>query len=274
MRNHNRKYQPFFDQRADYNTNAKSYYDYLAKMGYFFHAVEDTENRLLARDLQVETSSSILLTKTGDWQDDENGKFDDVITLSAESRISTTSDNILSVASDGLYVPPTDLGDINSKLDEIENDITNIEGDITNIQGDITDINNVIDGFKTTGNAIKQITGEYNTDIIGETPVDFDITDNATSVGIGYIRLSIYVGDDTTYGRGIFVPCSLGGSDEQTYRFTVMDQEEDILIKIAFDTNITTQGKFTITDCKAYVPDGAPTVNRVTFNKTFAVLPL
>ncbi len=276
MRNHNRKYQPFFDQRADYNTNAKSYYDYLGKMGYFFHVVEDTENRLLARDLEVETSSSILLTKTGNWQDDENGNFDDVIKISAESRISTTDGNIISVASDGLYAPPTDLGDINGRLDEIENDIENIENGLSVIQGDITNITDEIHNIKTTGNVLQEITDYVSVDITNAqpgAPVQIPLKIKSGYQGVGYLRLEIRISGQTS-PRGIFVPVSIGGIDTQQAVY-VNAQNPNNVVKIQFDVNQTTSGYLTVSFVGEDTSTGASDpVDRVTFTQALALMPL
>lgn len=43
-------YLPWYNDKSDYNTNAKSYYDYLGRMNYFYEIVQELINYLLDRD--------------------------------------------------------------------------------------------------------------------------------------------------------------------------------------------------------------------------------
>lgn len=60
-------YAPWYDDKADYNTNAKSYYDYLARINKYLYYVEKIVNRLYDRNIEFEDSNSIDFTKLGDW---------------------------------------------------------------------------------------------------------------------------------------------------------------------------------------------------------------
>lgn len=87
--NRSETYAPWYDDKADYNTNAKSYYDYLARVNRFLQDVVTQINRLLDRDLAVEDTKTIDLTKVNNWLDNEDSeKYDDVIKLSADLIVS------------------------------------------------------------------------------------------------------------------------------------------------------------------------------------------
>lgn len=155
-------FQPFYDDRNDYNTNAKSYYDYLAR----FQGNEDIEtwalNRLLRRNLKVLDTNTVDMTKIGDWIDNGTcsttfppNNYDDVITLQCKVILSAytkvlelssitgspfTIGNAITARNDGLWAPDytsvisglnKTIGDIYNRLEEIENEI-NDQGDVIN----------------------------------------------------------------------------------------------------------------------------------------------
>lgn len=93
-KNYRLHYEPWYDDTADYNTNAKSYYDYLARFNHLMSkmpkAFQDAINRALNRDVDVKNTDTVTLTKDGDWKgskDNPNG-YDDLITLSASTHFS------------------------------------------------------------------------------------------------------------------------------------------------------------------------------------------
>lgn len=95
-----RRFAPWYDDRADYNTDAKSYYDYLARNGYLMDAIVDEINRLLKREITFNDTDTIDFTENGDWE-----SIDKII-VEANAKISKmNTDNILEIAEDGLYVP-------------------------------------------------------------------------------------------------------------------------------------------------------------------------
>jgi len=90
-RHHRHRYEPFYDEHSDYNTNAKSYYDYLARFNGFLASIVEFINRLMNRNIEVKNTKSINFTKKGDWIDNgecEPDNYDDVIELSAVVNIS------------------------------------------------------------------------------------------------------------------------------------------------------------------------------------------
>lgn len=94
-KNYRLHYEPWYDDTADYNTNAKSYYDYLARFNRIMQempkAFQDGINRALNRDVAVENTETVTLTKAGDWKGTSANPdgYDDLITLNADANFST-----------------------------------------------------------------------------------------------------------------------------------------------------------------------------------------
>src|SRR5574344_2461292 len=84
-------WQPWYDDRRDYNTNAPSYYDYLANFNHLIKSIVDLLNRVARRNIKVEDTPCIDLTKINDWIDEGNEchTYHDVITLKADVVLST-----------------------------------------------------------------------------------------------------------------------------------------------------------------------------------------
>lgn len=112
-------WQPWYDDRRDYNTNAPTYYDYLSNFNHLIKSITELLNRVARRNINVEDTHCVDLTKIGDWID-EGGKchsYSDVITLKADVILSTyqkaitfdgnkfTLSNIISCLETGLYSP-------------------------------------------------------------------------------------------------------------------------------------------------------------------------
>ena len=131
-------WQPFFDDRRDFNTNANSYYEYLAHINYLLHSIVDLLNRANRRNINVEDTKSIDLTKTYDWiSEDIANNYHDIITLKADTKVSkeTTQKvldktyelaNAIVVNDDGLYV-----ADYLPVLTSILSDLSKLRGDLT-----------------------------------------------------------------------------------------------------------------------------------------------
>lgn len=186
-----RGYLPHFSDKEDYNTNAKSYYDYLAKFNHFTFQMVEFINRLMDRNIAVKDSNTIQLIKHGDWLDNGDcGKYDHIITLTAKvkrskqvetinldklSQKTHTLENAIKEKTDGIYSRDytgvlntlnKDVGNINNRLDEheerlnnIDNSIKEINRNIENIQNDIKNINSKNDKLE---NAIKKIINNLN----------------------------------------------------------------------------------------------------------------
>ena len=84
-------WQPWYDDRRDYNTNAPSYYDYLSNFNKLIKSIVELLNRVARRNVQVEDTNCIDLTKINDWIDEGNAchTWHDEIILKAEVILST-----------------------------------------------------------------------------------------------------------------------------------------------------------------------------------------
>lgn len=130
-------WQPWYDDRRDYNTNAPTYYDYLSNFNHLIKSITELLNRVARRNINVEDTHCVDLTKIGDWLD-EGGKchsYSDVITLKADVILSTyqkaitfdgseyTLANIISCLQTGLYSPDY-MPLLNHLSDKLNQEIT------------------------------------------------------------------------------------------------------------------------------------------------------
>lgn len=112
-------WQPWYDDRRDYNTNAPSYYDYLSNFNHLIKSIVELLNRVARRNVQVEDTNCIDLTKINDWIDEGNAchTWHDEIILKAEVILSTYQkalefdgqsyniENAIECLPSGLYAP-------------------------------------------------------------------------------------------------------------------------------------------------------------------------
>ena len=174
-------WQPWYDDRRDYNTNAPTYYDYLSNFNHLIKSITELLNRVARRNIEVEDTNCIDLTKINDWIDEGNAchTWHDDIILKADVILSTYQKainfdgkdykllNAISCLNTGLYASDylpliqaladklnQTIADNNDKFDDLQNqinqinqEITNIKNNINNIKGDINnikgDINNI-----------------------------------------------------------------------------------------------------------------------------------
>ena len=156
-------WQPWYDDRKDYNTNAPSYYDYLARFNYFLREITDFINRLARRNINVKDTSTVDLTKTGDWTSQDS------IEIKADVKVSTNTNqsypNAIKVLTDGLYVSDftNDIIKLNQKDIDLQSQINNrhstILTEITKLKEKDTDLQNQITLISTAvTNQGKEIT--------------------------------------------------------------------------------------------------------------------
>lgn len=147
-------WQPWYDDRRDYNTNAPTYYDYLAHQKFLSNEAIDLINRNARRNFYVTDTNSVNLTKNGDWVDNENpcnGKdwqptvreryyYDDIVEIVADLKVSAqkvdvtiagmtqTCPNVLRVLTDGAFVPDYSsfIADLRNRVSSAENEITRL----------------------------------------------------------------------------------------------------------------------------------------------------
>lgn len=149
---HFRKFEPWYSNQADYNTNSKSYYDYLARFPFMFQAIEDVLNRLLARNLETQKTNTIELIKQGDWIESEKECicYDDVIELKANVILSNETEsktvqnttpstyvckNSIKEKTTGLYSP-----DYFDMIQKLFNDLKKLQNDLNDVANSIPEI--------------------------------------------------------------------------------------------------------------------------------------
>nr|DAX64972.1 MAG TPA: tail fiber protein [Caudoviricetes sp.] len=145
-------YQPWYDDRRDYNTNAPSYYDYLANTNRYLDKLTWLTNRVARRNINVQSTNAIRYTKEFDWiyEGKERGiNWHDIINLKCELVLSKLvkrfqyqqldgrykdleGPNSLVIENDGLYNP-----DVTNYLLELNKDVRALNTKIDNLKADI-----------------------------------------------------------------------------------------------------------------------------------------
>lgn len=145
-------YQPWYDDRRDYNTNAPSYYDYLANTNRYLDKLTWLTNRIARRNINVQSTNAIHYTKEFDWIEEgkERGiNWHDIINLKCELVLSKLvkrfqyqqldgrykdleGPNSLVIENDGLYNP-----DVTNYLLELNKDLRALNTKIDNLKADI-----------------------------------------------------------------------------------------------------------------------------------------
>lgn len=112
-------FQPWYDDRRDYNTNAPTYYDYLSNFNHLIHSIVELLNRVARRNIKVEDTNCVDLTKIYDWicEDNPCRTYHDEIILKADVILSTYKkalefdghsfnlENAISCLPSGLFAP-------------------------------------------------------------------------------------------------------------------------------------------------------------------------
>lgn len=111
-----RHFRPWYDDAADYNTNAKSYYDYIAYRTRQLDYIIDAVNKSLSRNLQTEGTNTVNLERQGDWLNK-----DDTETLKANVKLSGQSQNATKALNDGIYTK-----DLSPEVDALKKQIKQI----------------------------------------------------------------------------------------------------------------------------------------------------
>lgn len=139
----NKPYRPWYDDTKDYNTNAPSYYDYLANEINLEKAQTDAINDLLVRDVDFKDSDEVHVDKLTNWHTDDSTPHAKITfkahVISSPSSTTQTIDGVDYVTSngvkilhDGVYAPDYKKvlekysADTNSKFTKVTNDINTI----------------------------------------------------------------------------------------------------------------------------------------------------
>lgn len=112
-----RHFRPWYDDDADYNTNAKSYYDYLGFRIAQLDAIIDALNKLIKRNIKTNQTNTVDLQKLGDWSSD------DIITLLANVKVSHETLNAIEIRDDGIYARSLKplIDDLQQQLNNVKN---------------------------------------------------------------------------------------------------------------------------------------------------------
>ena len=224
-------YQPWYDDRRDYNTNAPSYYDYLAHQKFLSNEAIDLINRNARRNFYVTDTNSIDLTKKGDWVDNENPctskewqpaqreryyYYDDIVEIVADLKVSTqkvdvtiagmtqTCPNVLRVLTDGAYVPDyaAFIADLRNRVSSAENEINNLKqqntqqsNDIKQLQNDIKQLQNDLKNTQAENAKLKTALQKIISNLYSAGAITSEDIDNFTFNNNTYIangNINIY----------------------------------------------------------------------------------
>lgn len=116
-------WQPWYDDRRDYNINAPTYYDYLSNFNGLIKSIVDFVNELAKRDVKTEDTKTVELIKKTSWLVDGVNE----IVLQANAKVSQTSGNKITVKDDGLYVETADLEALKAKVAYLEQDFKRLQ---------------------------------------------------------------------------------------------------------------------------------------------------
>ena len=111
-----RHFRPWYDDDADYNTNAKSYYDYLGFRIGQLDAIIDAINKLIKRNIKTNQTNTVDLQKLGDWSSD------DIITLLANVKVSRDTLNAIEIRDDGIYAR-----NLKPLIDDLQKQLNNVK---------------------------------------------------------------------------------------------------------------------------------------------------
>lgn len=185
-------WQPWYDDRRDYNTNAPTYYDYLSNFNHLIKSITELLNRVARRNIEVEDTNCIDLTKINDWIDEGNEchSYHDIITLKAEVILSTYQKainfdgneysliNTITCLPTGLYAPDylpliqaiadklnKEISDrteadnqLNQKIEQLKTDISNLKQEFINYKNSNNEeVNNLKQEVSNLKNAMQKI---------------------------------------------------------------------------------------------------------------------
>lgn len=156
-----RHFIPWYDTEADYNTNAKSYYDYLGFRIAQLDAMLDAINFLLRKNIDVQDTNSVHMVKLGDWL-----KGDDLIQLESYVKLSQDLTNALKDTPNGLYVKDLEpqLHQLAEELQNLSDRLSRDEGDISSLKDGIDGINKRLDNIeKEIKSILDRLNGKYKT---------------------------------------------------------------------------------------------------------------
>lgn len=176
-------WQPWYDDRRDYNTNAPSYYDYLSNFNNLIKSVVDFVNELAKRDVNTEDTNTIELIKKTSWLVNDLNE----IVLKANVKISQIANNKLTVKSDGLYVETVDIDDLRNSVNTLKNNFNTLQSSFNNHINDFNKLKNRVDLLDGGGWATKEQLEELRK-IIEANRQDYESADSGLRLLIANIQ--------------------------------------------------------------------------------------
>lgn len=176
-------WQPWYDDRRDYNTNAPSYYDYLSNFNELIKSIVDFVNELAKRDVNTEDTETIQLIKKTSWLVD--GVND--IVLKANVKISKSTGNKLVSNSDGLYVETADIDDLKQRVNTLQQNFNSLQTSFNNHINDFNSLKNRVDLLDGGGWATKEQLEELRK-IIEANRKDYEQADSGLMLIISNIQ--------------------------------------------------------------------------------------
>ena len=162
----NKPYRPWYDDTKDYNTNAPSYYDYLANEINLEKVQTEAINDLLVRDVDFKDSDEVHVDKLTDWHTDDDAEHAKitfkahVITSPASTTQTIDGDdyvaaNGLKVLDSGLYTPDYTqvISQQTARIKEVSATAKRAETKADNAQKGVDTINSKLPSIKTTADS-------------------------------------------------------------------------------------------------------------------------
>lgn len=176
-------WQPWYDDRRDYNTNAPSYYDYLSNFNQLIKSVVDFVNELAKRDVNTEDTSTIELIKKTSWLVNDLNE----IVLKANVKISGIANNKLVVKPDGLYVETANIDDLRNSITTLQNNFNTLQSSFNKHINDFNNLKNRVDLLDGGGWATKEQLEELRK-IIEANREDYESADSGLRLLISNIQ--------------------------------------------------------------------------------------
>ena len=166
-------WQPWYDDRRDYNTNAPTYYDYLSNFNKLIKSIVEFVNELAKRDVDTEDTETIELIKKTSWFVDGVNN----IVLKANVKISQTTGNKLIAKSDGLFVETANIDDLKNRVANLERNFSTLQTSFNSHVNDFNALKNRVDLLDGGGWATKEQLEELRS-IIEANKEDYESADS------------------------------------------------------------------------------------------------
>lgn len=145
------QWQPWYDDRRDYNTNAPTYYDYLSNFNHLIKSIVEFVNELAKRDLDTEDTDTIELIKKTSWFVDGVNE----IVLKANVKVSDDTNNNIEVRADGLYVGTQNIDELMQHVAMLEQNFNTLQESFNTHINDFNTLKSRVDLLDGAGWATK-----------------------------------------------------------------------------------------------------------------------